>query len=468
VPEEDSPRQATSGGDTAHRQSASAPTVVEPETPVSDEALKESAKDQEPELEIAATAPEQLLVVDSLGEYLKAWWVRIRSGESGALPILAGLVIIVVIFQSQQSAFLTAGNIVNLLVLAAVYVLFGAGEIFALLLSEIDLSIGFVGALGAMIVAELSGSPYDWPWWAAVVVGLAVTAAWGAVQGTLITKLHVPSFVVTLGGLLGAEGVLIWVADIDKSAVGGVVRLNTTNVIYELVNNNMSPAVGWIVLVVVVGLFALVSITRAARRRAQGLSAPPMSITVLTIVLVAAVGVALVAICNVNRGVLIPLQGVPWVIPFVLVVIAAWTFLLGRTRLGRYIYAIGANPEAARRAGINVARVRTIAFTLCTFTAGLGGLAYESRLGSMGIDVDGGTLVLLAVATAVIGGTSLFGGRGKAVHALLGGLVIAAISNGLGLLGISAAGTYMVTALVLIAAVTVDSVVRRRGSTTTA
>jgi D-xylose transport system permease protein len=467
VPEENPSSRPTSEQDTAHGRGSSAPTVVEPETPVSDEALKESARGEEPELEMAATAPERLLVVDSLGEYLKAWWVRIRSGESGALPILAGLVIIVVIFQTQQSAFLTAGNIVNLLVLAAVYTLFGAGEIFALLLSEIDLSIGFVGAVGAMIVAELTGSPYNWPWWAAVVVGLAATAAWGAVQGTLITRLHIPSFVVTLGGLLGAEGVLIYVADIDKSAVGGVVRLNTTNVIYELVNNNISPTVSWIVLVVAVGLFALFSLTRAARRRAQGLSAPPFSITILTIVLVAAVGVALVAICNVNRGVLIPLRGVPWVIPFVLVVILAWTFLLGRTRLGRYIYAIGANPEAARRAGINVAGVRTIAFTLCTFTAGLGGLAYESRLGSMGIDVDGGTLVLLAVATAVIGGTSLFGGRGKAVHALLGGLVIAAISNGLGLLGISAAGTYMVTALVLIAAAAVDSLVRRRGSTTT-
>ena len=168
------------------------------------------------------------------------------------------------------------------------------------------------------------------------------------------------------------------------------------------------------------GLFAAVSIPRAARRRAHGLSAPPLSITVLIIAVTAAAGVVLVVICNLNRGVLVPLRGVPWVVPFVLAVVVAWSWLLGKTRLGRYIYAIGANPEAARRAGINVARIRTIGFALCSLTAGMAGLVYESRLGSMATDVDGGTLVLYAVAAAVIGGTSLFGGRGKAVHALLG------------------------------------------------
>jgi D-xylose transport system permease protein len=172
-----------------------------------------------------------------------------------------------------------------------------------------------------------------------------------------------------------------------------------------------------------------------------------------------------VAICNVNRGFFTPLRGVPWVVVYVLVILLAWSLLLSKTRLGRYIYAIGANPEAARRAGINVSMVRTFAFAMSSLTAGLAGIAYESRLGSMATDVDGGTLVLFAVAAAVIGGTSLFGGRGKPIHALLGGLVIAAVANGLALVNVSAAGQYMATALVLVAAVAVDSLVRRRGST---
>jgi D-xylose transport system permease protein len=185
---------------------------------------------------------------------------------------------------------------------------------------------------------------------------------------------------------------------------------------------------------------------------------------VLTIAVVAVAGVAVIVVCNLNRGALVPLRGVPWVVPLVLAVVLAWSFLLGKTRVGRYIYAIGASPEAARRAGINVAAIRTLAFTLSGLTAGMAGLVYESRLGSMSIGIDGGTYVLYAVAAAVIGGTSLFGGRGKAVHALLGGIVIAAVYNGLGLLGIGAAGTDVATALVLLAAVTVDSLVRRRGA----
>jgi D-xylose transport system permease protein len=404
------------------------------------------------------------VVADSLGEYLRAWWIRIKGGESGVLPILAGLVLIIVIFQSQESVFLSAGNIVNLLTQAAVFILLGLAEIFALVLSEIDLSTGFVAGVGGMIIAELLANPVNWPWWAAVIVGLLATAAIGLLQGTLITRLRVPSFVVTLAGLLGWEGVLIWLADIDKGAVGGVVRISNS-VVYNLVNGNMSPLAGWVTLIVVVGLYAAITVSRTLRRRHQGLSAPPLSITVATIALVAVVGVALVVVCNVNRGALVPLQGVPWVIPFVLAIVLAWSWLFAKTRTGRYMYAIGANPEAARRAGINVARVRTIGFMMCSLTAGLAGLVYESRLGSIATDIDGGTLVLYAVAAAVIGGASLFGGRGKPVHALLGGVVIAAVYNGLGLLGVSAAGQDIATALVLLAAVTVDSLVRRRGQT---
>jgi D-xylose transport system permease protein len=340
----------------------------------------------------------------------------------------------------------------------------GLGETFALILSEIDLSVGFVAGIGATITLALLSPSYGWPWWAAVIVGLLACAALGAFQGLLITRLHLPSFVVTLASLLGLGGVLIFLFDSFHGAVGGVISLPTSGPLYNLVNGNMSAAASWIVLVVAVALYALVTITRNTRRRARNLSAPPLSITVLTIAVAAVAGALLVIVCNINRGNLVPLSGVPWVLPLVLLIVVLWTLLLTKTRTGRYMYAIGASPEAARRAGIRVQWIRTVAFTLSAFTAGLGGLVFASRLGSISVGYDGSTYVLYAVAAAVIGGASLFGGYGKAVHALLGGVLIAAVVNGLALIGVSTAGEEIATSLVLLAAVTVDSLVRRRGS----
>ncbi len=430
---------------------------------------------EEPEVHAAdastpasALTPDALVVLapdvlaESLGDYMRAWWKRIRGGESGALPIIVGLIAICVFFEVQSSAFLTATNIVNLFVQAAFIILLGLAELYALILSEIDLSVGYVGAVGAAIALALIGSPQNWPWWAGVIIGLIACLIIGAFQGTIVTRLRIPSFVVTLAGLLGWQGVLIYVFDVDKGAVGGVISVSN-GVIADLVSGNMTPAAGWIVLIVSVGLFALVSVMSTARRRAQGLSVPPLSVTLLTVGAVALAGIALVWICNLNRGVLTPLQGVPWVIPFVVIIIAAASFLLARTRLGRYTYAIGASPEAARRAGINVSLIRTVAFALCSFTAGLAAIVYASRLGSLSVGFDGGTYVLYAVAAAVIGGASLFGGHGKAIHPVLGGLVIATLTNGLALLNISTAGTDIATAVVLLVAVAVDATLRRRG-----
>jgi D-xylose transport system permease protein len=416
-----------------------------------------------PVADITVVAPDVL--AESLGDYLRAWWKRMRGGESGTLPIVAGLIIIVIFFQLERSEFLSALNIVNLLTQATVFILFAAVEIFALVLSEVDLSAGYVAAVGGFIIAELIAAPVNLPWWVAIIAALVATGAIGALQGTLIARLGLPSFVVTLGGLLGWQGVMLILAEADSAAVGGVISISPTSPVYKLVNSNMSPALGWIVLAVVIAGYAALSITRDARRRAQELTAPPISITVMRIVVAAAGGIVLVVICNLNRGLLVPLKGVPWVVPFVGVVLLAWSILLGRTRVGRYIYAIGANPEGARRAGINVALVRTLGFVLCGITACLAGLVYESRLGSMATNIDGGTLVLFGVAAAVIGGASLFGGRGKPLHALLGGIVVATVYNGLGLMGISAAGQDIATAVVLIAAVSVDALVRRRGAT---
>jgi D-xylose transport system permease protein len=396
----------------------------------------------------------------SFREYMTAWARRVRSGESGVLPVLAGLVLIVIIFQSQSSVFLSAGNLTNLIEQGAPFVLLGMAEVFVLLLGEIDLSVGFVAGIGGVIMATLAAPPLNQGWPVAIAGGLAATAAIGMLQGELITRLRLPSFVVTLAGLLGWEGVLIALVSLQNSNNGGTIRI-TNNVIIDLVNGSLSPTTGWIVMALAVGAFGLFAVVGNRRRRASGLVAPPMVLVALKIAITAAAGIVLVAVCNTNRGVFVPLRGVPWVVPIVLGVLVAWTFLLNRTRFGRYVYAIGGNAEAARRAGINVRRIRVMAFTLCSLTAGAGGLILASRLGSISNNVDGGTLVLYAVAGAVIGGTSLFGGRGKMLHALLGGIVIATIYNGMGLIGLAADTQYMVTALVLLAAVAVDAIARQ-------
>jgi D-xylose transport system permease protein len=405
-----------------------------------------------------AIAPE--LVATSVSEYMRAWWMRVRGGDTGVLPIVIGLAVIVLIFQSQSHLFLSAENITNLLVQGTVFVLFGMAEVFVLLLGEIDLSVGYVAGVGAVIVALLVG-PVGLPWFVAVLAGLATTTAIGLLQGTLVTRLHLPSFVVTLAGLLIWEGAMIQIVNITSPTSGGVLSVSNP-VIFNLVNGNMTAIEGWITLLVVMVIFAALTLRREARRRSRGLTAPPVRLTILRLAMATVAGVLLVLIFNTPRGTAAaPFSGMPPVIPAVLVVLVGATVLLSSTRFGRYVYAIGGNAEAARRAGVNLTWIRTAAFGLSGLTAGLAGIVYESRLGSIATDLDGGTYVLYAVAAAVIGGASLFGGRGKPVHALLGGVVIAAIYNGMGLLNMSAAVQYMVTGLVLLAALTVDRVARR-------
>ncbi len=434
------------------------------EPPLATELEEDETATPETEADLITAAPEVL--ADSLGDYLRAQWRRIKSGESGALPVVAGLIVIIIFFQIERSRFGSAENLVNLFDQASLYIMLGAAQIFALILSEIDLSVGFVLGVGGFVIAELIAPPVNFPWWLGIICGVGVTAGIGYIQGSLITRLHVPSFVVTLAGLLFFEGVVIELATIDKQAVGGVISVSTTSPVFKLVNSNLSVAAGWIGLVVVIAIYAAVSIRRAARRRAKGLTAPPLSITLLQIGAAAVGGILLVYVCNINRGLLTPLKGVPYVVPFVGIVLLLYSIFLARTRLGRYMYAIGGNPEAARRAGINVQGVRRLAFVFSGMTAGLAGLIYVSTLGSISTGVDGGTYTLYAVAAAVIGGASLFGGRGKPLHALLGGLVIGVVYNGLALMGISAAGQFIATAIVLLVAAAIDALVRRRSEST--
>jgi D-xylose transport system permease protein len=427
-----------------------APAMVE-NGPEADEAAHQAA---------LAGAPE--LLAHSINDYTRIWLKRVRSGESGALPVILGLIAIVIFFQVRNSLFLSAGNLVNLMILSATFILLGMAEVFVLLLGEIDLSVGYNAAIGATVTLWAA---YTLPWWVAILIGLASTAFIGAVQGTLITRLGLPSFIVTLAGLLGLEGLLIILVARTGHGAGGSIG-NPSNIIYDLTAGNLSPVGGWILMVVLVGLAGFFMILRDRRRRASGLVAPPLGVTLLKVGVMAVAGVLVVLVGNTDRGFgLVTLRGVPWVVPIVLGVLVLWTVLTGRTRFGRYIYAIGGNAEAARRAGVNLIRVRTLAFTLCGLTAGLGGIVLASQLNSIGTDVDGGQYVLFAVASAVIGGTNLFGGRGRMLHAVLGGLIVAAIDNGLGLIGLSAAATDIVTALVLLAAVTVDTLARRRRTT---
>ncbi|MDA8295645.1 MAG: ABC transporter permease [Actinomycetota bacterium] len=405
------------------------------------------------------------LVAETFSEYVGGWWKRVRAGQSGILPVLAGLVLLVIIFQVLNSNFLTAANLTNLMTQGAPYILLGMAEVFVLLLGEIDLSIGYVAGISATVTLELAAYPHPEPWWVAILAGLAAAAFLGLVQGTLITRLGLPSFVVTLGGLLGFEGLMLFLLENNSVASGGTVGI-TNNILSDVVNGNLDPAVGWIAMIAVVAIAGFFFWRRDFLRRRAGLAAPPAALTYLKIAAMAAAGIVVVWICNTNRGRISTLEGVPWVVPITLVILVGWTFLLGRTRYGRYIYAIGGNAEAARRAGISLGRIRTIAFVLTAMTAGAAGIVYASQLGSISNGMDGGTLVLDAVAAAVIGGTSLFGGRGKMLHALIGGIIIAAIANGMGLLGLSAAAQYMITALVLVAAVTVDAL-SRRGATST-
>ncbi|TMD18786.1 MAG: ABC transporter permease [Chloroflexi bacterium] len=406
------------------------------------------------------------LIAQSFGEYVRAWAARLRGGDIGVLPVVVGLVAIMIVFEiiSPNHVFLHADNLVNLFEQSAVFMVLAMAETFALILGEIDLSIGYLGACGAVIAVQLvQPVTTGWPWWAAIVAALLACAIAGAIQGTIITRLGIPSFIVTLAGYLIFNGVMLILLLLGPFSGYPNLASSDTNVqvLYNMMAGTIDPTISWIGMgVVVVGLGALMWFGDARRRRA-GLVAPPPSLTLLKIGLIAIAGIVVVAICNINRANIGVLAGVPWVVPIVLAVLAAWTILLERTKYGRYVYAIGGNAEAARRAGINVALIVTIAFALCSMTAGIGVLLYASYIGGMSNNVQGGQLVLFAVAAAVIGGTSLFGGRGKAIHGVLGGLVIGGIYNGMYLQSLDVQRIFIVTGLVLLAAVSIDALSRR-------
>jgi len=427
----------------------------------------------EPDLtaaEEAATEVPPEILAESLSQYLHGWWRRVRSGDSGILPVVLAMAVVAVAFQvmTPQHSFLRPSNLVYIFGLSTIYMVLAMAEIVVLILGEIDLSIGAVALLGGVIAFKLVQRPHPgWPWWAAILMALVCCGVLGALQGTLAARLRIPSFIVTLGGFLLFRGILVVALGGANGSVGVNAGVPNQTVIYDLVQGLITPIASWVVLAVVVATVGAVLWIRASTRRRSGLVAPPMSLIAIRIGLVAVVGAVVVLVSVANRGTsLVAVQGLPWIIPIVLVVLGAWTVLLQRTRVGRYFYAIGGNPEAARRAGIRLAAVRILAFALCSATAGFGGILLGSFFyGQYSTNTaDPGQLVLYAVAAAVIGGTSLFGGRGRPLDGMLGGLLIGGIAYGVSLLRLGDLSTplqYILPGSVLLAAALVDAGSRR-------
>ena len=400
-----------------------------------------------------APIPAIVPATGNFSDYATNWIARVRAGDTGALPVIAGLIIIAVIFQSLNGNFLTPGNLVNLMVQGAVYMLFSLGMIFILLLGEIDLSIGFIGGVAGVVMALLTFGNGAYPWYFGVGAGLLCGAAIGFINGIIITSIGLPSFIVTLAGLLAWNGVMLIIL-----GNGGTIPINN-QMIVNLANGLLTPMAGWIVGAILVVLICGDMILSYRRRKH---ATEPVSVLALKVAGIVVAGIVVIALCNIDRGRgAISIQGVPWVLLIVFGFAWLWTTILKRTKFGVYVYAIGGNAEAARRAGISVNRIRVAVFTIAGLMGGVAGIIYASRLRSVSTNLDGGTLVLYCIAAAVIGGTSLFGGRGRAISAILGGLVIASIDNGMGLLGLSAAARYVVTGIVLVIAVTIDALASR-------
>lgn len=400
----------------------------------------------------------------SPAEYVRSSLRRIRAGEIGTLPIILGLVVIAIIFQGLNQNFLTPRNVVNIVIQMAGYAVIAYGMVFILLLGEIDLSAGYVSAVGGVTTAillrdSLTNPALSWmDWWNVIPIALAVTTAIGFLHGFLITTFQLPSFIVTLAGLLAWNGVVLMIV-----GDGGTVNIQNP-VVRNLASEVLPPLWGWIIIGAFVALLTLMEFSTARTRRKAGLRAKPASIIIGQTVVMGVVGAFIAYLFNINRALgptAPPQQGMPVIAVIMLVFLLVLTYIAERTRFGRYVYAVGGNKEAARRAGIRVERIRVLGFMVSGFMAGVGGIILSSRLKSVATDTGGGNLLLYVIAAAVIGGTSLFGGRGKVSSAILGALVVSSVENGMGLLNVSSGVKFVVTGLVLMAAVIIDAISRR-------
>jgi D-xylose transport system permease protein len=393
---------------------------------------------------------------------------NVRSGNLGVLPVVLGQFAIVVYFSFTATNFFTASNFVNVILQMAGVTMIAYGVVFVLLLGEIDLSVAYVSGIAAVAVAEfqLPGSSHDFPGWLAILLALGIVAVIGLGQGTVVAKVGVPSFVVTLAGLLIWQGVILKTLQARDTIIIEENWVNYAATYY------FSANVGWLIAAGITALYGVVALGGALGKRRAGLRTGTVgALTKLVGVAVASFGT--VAICNhAKRPTACPEGtpltetcyeplGLPLAGLLMVVFLVGLTFLAKRTSFGRHVYAVGGNAEAARRAGINVSRVRIIVFVISSVMAGVGGIVLAARLQSVNLNQGGGTLLLDSISAAVIGGVSLFGGRGEVRGALLGALVIATIANGLNIGGYSNGAIYIVTGVILLLAVTLDTIATR-------
>jgi D-xylose transport system permease protein len=408
---------------------------------------------------------------NTLGGHFRAYIDKVRGGELGALPAVLGLIFLLVLFGIlMPDTFVSLGNLQNLFQQAAPVIIIAMGLVFVLLLGDIDLSAGYTAGLCAAVFTMLvTEQKVAWP--IALLASAATGALIGFVIGLLVEKVGIPSFVVTLAMFLALQGVALVILSGGKN----ITLFDPT--IKAIENNNISAVWGWIIWAVCIGGYAAMLFWRRTRRLGRGLVAEPLSMLAFRIGSIGVLTGILVYLFNINRAInknFIYIGGVPIIVPILLVILFVTMFVLQKTSFGRHLYAIGGNREAARRAGIRVSRIRISAFVICSFMAFIGGIVLASRSAGVYPDIGGSTVLLYAVGAAVIGGTSLMGGRGRTLDALIGGLLIAVIDNGLGLLGsqypnspikFSDSSTkFIVTAIVLLLAATIDAVSRRRAA----
>lgn len=431
-------------------------------------------------VEETADAATTMPTGNNVGAYLHNYWQRIRGGDMGSLPAVAALVVLFLVFSFVEDGFLSKSNFASLITQAAPGILLAMGLVFVLLLAEIDLSAGTTSGVSGAVVAVLL--IHNWPWPFAVLVALLVGALIGLLIGWMRTFLRVPSFVSTLALFLGLQGVVQIV--VNSANTQGNLSLQS-NALVALENNNMPRWAGWLMTILIIVGYAAQKLLAVNARRRKDLPTEPILVTAAKVGGIAVLAIVFTVVLNLNRspnaeggtkiveknGQLVTekvagayLGGVPWVVPVILVLVVVLGFVLSRTRYGRHIYAVGGSDEAARRAGIRVDAVRISVFVICSVLAGVSGIVLASQT-AVNASQGGGNTLLLAVGAAVVGGTSLFGGKGKITDAVVGGAVVAVIINGMADLlrgANNSAWQWIVTGLVLLLAATVDAVSRRR------
>ena len=414
----------------------------------------------------AVLEPPATLVAEppkSLGDSAKDYVDRVRGGDVGSLPAVLGLVVLAAVFSAlRPESFPGAFNVANLINQSAAVIVIAMGLIFVLLLGEIDLSAGFTaGTAAAAMGVVLTRQGQPWP--VAVLAGVVTGAFIGLCIGLLVARLGIPSFVVTLAAFLGLQGVLLAII-----GEGGTIAVRDETLL-ALNNDTLPVALGWSLYALVVLAYAAVSVRRAQTRRADGLHADALSVVLGKVAVLAVLLGLVTAYLSQERSpnpLVTSITGLPVVVVLLLVLLVGLNFLLGRTSFGRHVYAVGGNAEAARRSGINVVRIRMTCFVISSALAAIAGLLLASRDNSISPTSGGAETLLYAVGAAVIGGTSLFGGKGKMLDAVLGGLVIAVIINGMGLLNQPSSVVFMVTGVVLLVAASVDALSRKRAAST--